>query len=441
MQKKPMTAAEWHALDSGEKHISPYGRRDAIQAIQRKWSLRQLDATSGVTTEGRTMRASEKRDYEEAQAEFDAFEELRDEESAEIARIEDLDNQRAPFDDILRGGGPRRPRKRQSETEEELRAFLHGEVQVMNVEFDGLEVHRHDSGKLEVRDLTVGSAAGGGNTVPTSFEAQLLQNLVDVSGIRQAGARVDTTPGGEDKVYPKTTSHGTASIVGEGTALPENDPSFGKVTLGSWKHAEFIEVTNELRDDSGIELVSYLAEQAGRALGLASENGYCNGTGTNEPLGVFVTAGTAVTGATGGTGVPSLNNLIDLYYAVKKPYRERGSWVMRDATAAYIRKLASASEAAGSIWGDSLADDTPSTLLGRPVYTTDLAPAYGTPAKSIAFGDFSRYIIRDVQGVRFESSADYGFNRDVTAFRAILRTDGELADLTGAIQTFRGPTT
>ena len=437
-----MTAAEWRALDSGEKHISPYGRRDQIQAIQRKWSLRQLDATGAAQLENRAMKASEKRDYEEADAEFKAFEEFRDEETAEIKRLEDMDGQRAPFADILySSGGGGRSRKKHSETDEELRAFLHGEIQVMNVDFEGLEVHRHDNGRMEVRDLSVGSAGAGGNTVPTSFEAQLLQNLVDVSGIRQAGARVVTTPGGEDRVFPKTVSHGTAQIVGEGTALPEADPSFGKVTLGSWKHAEFIEVTNELRDDSGIELVQYLAEQAGRALGQKSEQGYCIGTGTNEPLGAFVTAGTAVTGATGGTGVPSLNNLIDLYYGVAKPYRERGAWVMRDTTAAYIRKLATAADAPGSIWGDSLADASPPTLLGRPVYTSDFAPAMGTPAKPIAFGDWSRYIIRDVQGVRFESSADYAFNRDVTAFRAILRTDGELADLTGAIEAYAGPST
>lgn len=377
-------------------------------------------------------------DMKNAVADIDA---RRSELGKAQAEANAADKQREPFAHIVGSMPPDMTRRNQKEREDDLMAFVRGERNAIDVDFRDLELKRERNGTYEVRDLTVGSAAGGGNTVPTTFHRDLYQHLVDASGIRQTNARIITTSDGTDYAIPKTVSHGTAAIVGEGTAIAEADPSFGKVTLGSWKYAELIEVTNELITDSGIELLPYLASQAGRALGLASDADFMTGNGTNKPLGAFAAMGTAVTGATGGTGVPSIANLIDLYYSVAKPYRERGYWVMRDATAAYIRKLAVASTAPEGTWADSLRDGTPPVLLGRPVVTTPTAPALGTPAMPIGFGDWSSYVVRDVKGVRFERSDDFKFNQDMVAFRAILRTDGDLVDLTGALKAFAGPST
>ena len=65
-------------------------------------------------------------------------------------------------------------------------------------------------------------------------------------------------------------------------------------------------------------------------------------------------------------------------------------------------------------------------------------PTVATNGTSIAFGDFRPYFIRDVLGVRFERSVDYAFANDLNTYRAILRTDGRLLDLTGAIATYKG---
>lgn len=54
--------------------------------------------------------------------------------------------------------------------------------------------------------------------------------------------------------------------------------------------------------------------------------------------------------------------------------------------------------------------------------------APGANAKSIAFGDFSGYYIRDVGSVRFERSDDFAIGSDLVTFRAVLRTDGDLVD-------------
>ena len=81
------------------------------------------------------------------------------------------------------------------------------------------------------------------------------------------------------------------------------------------------------------------------------------------------------------------------------------------------------------------------TILGKPVYTDPGVAAVAVTAKSVLFGDLSQYCIRLVNGIRFERSDDYAFNTDLVTFRALLRADGALVDLTGAVKAFVGAAT
>lgn len=110
---------------------------------------------------------------------------------------------------------------------------------------------------------------------------------------------------------------------------------------------------------------------------------------------------------------------------------------MNDSTAAAVRKL---KDPGGDhyLWERSLTAGTPDMILGRPVVIDPNMPSIGLGAKSVLFGDFSRYFIRDVSSIRFEASTEFAFDRDVIAYRALLRTDGDLADSTGAIKHFAG---
>ena len=64
----------------------------------------------------------------------------------------------------------------------------------------------------------------------------------------------------------------------------------------------------------------------------------------------------------------------------------------------------------------------------------------GTSAISLVYGDWSAFFIRDVDGLRFERSLEYGFNKDLVYYRAIIRTDCLLVDNTGAVSTYKGGT-
>jgi HK97 family phage major capsid protein len=274
--------------------------------------------------------------------------------------------------------------------------------------------------------------------VPTSFYDRLIAHLIETASILQAGATVLQTSGGESIQVPKTTAHSSAAIVTEGAAIAASDPAFGQITLGAYKYGLLIQVSRELIADTGVDLDGYLSMQAGRAIGNAFGAHAITGTGTGQPRGIVTDATLGVTGGAGVAGVPTADNLIDLFFSVIPPYRNspNAAWLMKDSTIASVRKLKDTTNQ--YIWQPGLQAGVPDTIMGKPVITDPNVAATATSAKSVLFGDFSQYFVRMVSGLRFERSDEYAFNTDLVTFRALLRADGSLVDLTGAVKYYIG---
>jgi HK97 family phage major capsid protein len=328
-------------------------------------------------------------------------------------------------------GGP------EDQGDEELRKFLRGEgPRAFDVRADR---------PVNFRDLSKLTAGAGGNTVPTSFFERLVAHLIETSAILQAGATVLNTTSGETIQIPKTTAHSSAAIVTEAVPIGESDPAFGQVSLGAFKYGTIIQVSRELLTDAGVDLEGYLAMQAGRALGNAFGAHAVTGTGSGQPRGIVTDATVGETGAAAGGGFGAqgtaeqgADHLIDLFHSVISPYRMSQScrWIMRDATAGIIRKLKTTD--GQYIWQPSVIAGQPDTILGKPVLTDPNVAAVGSSAKSVIFGDISQYFVRLAGGVRFERSDEFAFNSDLVTFRALMRADAALVDLTGAVKVFQG---
>ena len=342
-------------------------------------------------------------------------------------------------------GGNGTDGRAQEQKTEELRAFLRGDPGAPR-SFD-VERPAGTPPTLDLRTLTKGVVTDGGNTVPTSFYNRLMAHMIEVSGVLQAGVTVLNTDSGESLDVPKTLTHSTGTLTTEGASVPTSDPSFGKITLGAYKYGVMVQLSRELIDDSGVDLEGYLAMQAGRAIGNALGADLVTGDGSSKPRGILATTGGTTAGVTGSTGVSGgfptgagqADNLIDLFYSVIAPYRSSAScgWLVRDKTMAAIRKLRDTT--GNYIFQPSLTVGTPDTLIGKPIYTDPVVPAMATGAKSIVFGDFSQYFVRLAGGIRFERSDEYLFGYDLVAFRCLLRGDGSLIDLTGALKHFLAP--
>lgn len=292
---------------------------------------------------------------------------------------------------------------------------------------------------VSFRDLSKLSAGAGADVVPTSFYGQLVQHLVETGALLGAGVTVLNTDSGENIEIPKTTAHSSAALIAEAGSITESDPAFAKVTLGSFKYATAFQVSTELLKDSGVDMQGYLAAQAGRALGIKFGEEIVVGDGSGNPNGIVTASSAGVTGAAaiaGGLGAQEtagrgVDYLIDLQHSVLAPYRKSPAcgWLMSDATAAIVRKLKTTEGM--YVWQPSILAGQPDLLLSKPVHIDTNVADMAADAKSIVFGDFSRYFVRIAGGIRFERSDDFAFANDLVTFRAIMRADGDLVDTAG----------
>jgi HK97 family phage major capsid protein len=388
-------------------------------------------------SEKRDLTAEEEQTYQRLNADLDSIDARAKEMAEGEQRAKDTDE---AFRTLLdKPKDPEQGRGTQAQEVEQVRNWLTGQSGSR-----ALDIRPTSPMPLDTRTLSKLTAGAGANTVPISFYNQLVQHMTENSGVLSTGPTVLRTATGEQMQIPKTTAHSAnASIVAEAGTLPANDPTFGQVSLDAYKYGFLLQVSHELANDTAVDLLGYLAMQAGRALGNGFGAHLVTGTGSAQPNGVLTAATLGKTGAASVAGAASGDDLIDLFYSVIAPYRNGSScgWLMRDSSVASIRKLKDNSGGAGQgnyLWQPGLTSGSPDSILGKPLYTDPNVPATALAAKSILFGDFSTYFVREVEALRFERSDDYAFNTDLITYRAILRGDGDLVDTTGAIKYFAG---
>lgn len=307
---------------------------------------------------------------------------------------------------------------------DQFREMARGDRRSLQVDFTSADRARAQ------RELQKATDTAGGHTVPETFVGQLYEFLTERSAIRQTNVNVLTTASGEKMLIPKVTEHGGASLVSEGGTIPSDDPAFGQAELDSYKYAQLIQLSSELIADTGVNLLDFIARDAGRALGEATGAHYLTGDGASKPTGILQDTTVGVTAA--AEAEVAADELIDLFFSVIGPYRRNAYWMLNDATLASVRKLKD--NDGQYLWEPSLRQGVPDRILGRPVITDHNIAAPAAGAKSVIFGDFSGYYIRDVGSMRFERSDQFAFDSDLVTFRSIMRTDGKLVDTTGAVK-------
>lgn len=279
--------------------------------------------------------------------------------------------------------------------------------------------------------LQVGTDSEGGYLAPDEYQKTLVQALEEENIFRKLAHRI-ATDSGERKI-PVVATKGTASWLDEEAAFTESDDTFGQVSIGAYKLGTIIKVSEELLNDSVFDMPAYIAKEFARRIGAAEEAAFFTGDGTNKPTGILAASGGAKNGVTAaGTDKITADELIDLFYALRAPYRRNAVWLLNDSTVKAIRKLKNTT--GDYLWQPSLVAGTPDTILGRPVYTSSCMPELATGKKPIAFGDLGYYWIADRQGRSFKRLNElYAANGQV-GFLSSERVDGKLI-LPEAVQT------
>ena len=271
--------------------------------------------------------------------------------------------------------------------------------------------------------LQVGTDSEGGYLVPDEFEKTLVEALEDENIFRKLATVIKTSSG--DRKIPVVASKGSASWVDEEGLIPESDDSFSQVSIGAYKLGTLIKVSNELLADSVFNLEAYISKEFGRRCGAKEEEAFFNGDGTGKPVGVLhATLGAEVGVTAASPSEIKADEVIDLFYSLRAPYRKRAVWILNDSTVKAIRKLKDAN--GNYLWQPALTAGTPDTILGRPVYTSAYVPSIAAGNKTIIFGDLSYYWVADRQGRTFKKLSELYATTDQTGFMATQRVDGKL---------------
>ncbi len=283
---------------------------------------------------------------------------------------------------------------------------------------------RLNTSPMEVRNaLSEGVDSEGGYLVPDEFERTLVQSLADQNIMRSLAKVIQTTSG--DRKIPVVSTHGTATWLDEGKPYSESDEAFTQISLSAFKLGTFLKISEELLNDAAFNVEQYLASEFARRIGAAEEEAFLVGDGKGKPTGIFNPTGGAETGVTSAKPSDiSADELIDLHYSLRSPYRARAVWLMNDATVKTVRKLKDGN--GQYLWQPAITAGTPDMILGRPVYTSVFAPELKAGARTVAFGDLGFYWIADRQGRSFKRLNELFATTGQIGFLASQRLDGKL---------------
>ena len=263
--------------------------------------------------------------------------------------------------------------------------------------------------------LQEGVDADGGYLVPEEYDHRLIDTLSEENIMRRLATIITTS--GEHKINIAATKP-AASWIEEGGALTFGDATFSQILLDAHKLHVAIKVTEELLYDNAFNLEGYILDQFGKALGNAEEDAFLNGDGTGKPLGLFAATGGGTVAGTLTAAIKS-DDMLDLVYALKRPYRKKASFIMNDKTLSSLRKLKDNNGA--YIWQPSYQAGEPDRVLGYAVHTSAYAPE-----DAIAFGDYKYYNIGDRGTRSFSELRELFAGNGMIGYVAKERVDGKL---------------
>lgn len=283
--------------------------------------------------------------------------------------------------------------------------------------------------QIEERDNT-SSGSAGGYTIPQGFLAELNIRRALFNPMREH-ARVIQTDTGNPLPLPTTDDvSNTGALVAEGTASSATDVTFGQVILNSYTYRTLIKASNELLRDTGIDIQSYLAQLMGDRIGRSESAAFATGTGSSQPQG-FVTGASAGVTAASATAI-TINEVVGLINSLDAAYHPNAKFAMHQSVWYYLLRL---QDSLGrNLIPMNYADPTDRRLMGFPVILNNsMASSVATTAKTIAFGDFEQFYIRDAGPLEIRRLDERYADAYETGFLAVGRRDSKVVQ-TNAIK-------
>ena len=278
---------------------------------------------------------------------------------------------------------------------------------------------------LAATGLKAADGSLGGYTVPDAMMGPLESALLQWGGMRQV-ATILTTDTGADLPIPTTNdTSNKGEMIAENTAVNQLEATFAQVILGSFKYSsKMINLSVELLQDSALNLPALLGEMLGTRIGRITNDDFTTGAGSAGPRGIVTAAANSSVTSASATAL-TYAEILSLKHSVDPAYRANAGWMMPDGVLVMMKKIADST--GRPIWLPSLAQGAPATFDGDP-YVINQSMSSAAAAKALLYGDFSKYMIREVRGITLLRLDERYAEKHQVAFVAFARYDGDLID-------------
>lgn len=307
---------------------------------------------------------------------------------------------------------------------------------------DGLTMEQRQFVSKRARDIrntmSTGTGSEGGNLVPREFASSMLEAMKEFGGMRQVATIIQTDTGASMD-WPTTDSTSEeGELVGENVSATAGDPTFGTKSLETYKFSsKVVTVPFELLQDSAIDLEGHIRGRLVERLGRVTNRLFTTGTGTAQPGGIVTGSQAGKVGTTGQTTIVTTDDLLDLKHSVDPAYRNNARFMFHDQTLKALKKLTDPSTKK-PLWLPGFDVREPDTIDGDPYTINQQMPQMAANAKSILYGDFSKFLIRDVMQILLFRMTDSKYTeKGQVGFLAWMRSGGDLMDVGGAVKHYQ----
>lgn len=295
--------------------------------------------------------------------------------------------------------------------------------------------------------MSTTTGSEGGYTTALEYQRSVEAAMKAYGGVRAVASVFQTATGAQMQFPTGDATSEIGEIVGQNVPVTGQDTTFGLTTLDVYKYSsKKIALPFELLQDSFIDIEAYIREVLAMRLGRITSTHYATGTGTGQPRGIVTGAAAGKVGATGQTVTVTYDDLVDLEHSVDPAYRGMPGvgWMFHDSTLKALRKLKDSNGRPIFVPGYEQGNPggAPDRLLNRPIAICQEMPVMAANAKSILFGAFSKYRIRDVLDLTLFRMTDSAFTLNgQVGFVAFMRSGGNLVDAGGAVKYYQNSAT
>ena len=258
-------------------------------------------------------------------------------------------------------------------------------------EIRGLEQYLRRQDGEEKRELQ--TTADGGAIIPENISGIIIKKMEESSPVF-AQAQKFSSVAGSLKIA-KETSETSVGFVGEGADVLEGKVGFDEVKLNQKRVGAAISLSNQLINDTAVDIVDYSVDLLARRTAKAVEKSVLTGTEEEEFRGIIHDE---EIGKVEVTGTVTNDDLLELYNSIHPEFLSYAGYIMSREFFNQISKLKDSSGhyyMQNGIVNGSLSY----TLFGAPVYVTDSLPAT-TP---VIFGSIQEaYAIMVKQGLALQ---------------------------------------